>query len=101
MVRTPSSHPMIPLAGAPGASNKQEMVDFTRQMAESMDFIRKQNEDYNTWLTVVKARSSQREIECEKRHEKERRDNIHRGKWTVAPGQQDNKSTVQESHRTT
>jgi hypothetical protein len=58
MVGTRSSHPLIPPAGTLGASNNQEMVDFMRQMTESMVVLRKQNEDLNMQLTVAKARSS-------------------------------------------
>jgi hypothetical protein len=87
MVGTHSSHLLIPPAGTLGASSNQEMVDFMRQMAESMVVLRKQNGDLNTRLTVAKARSSWRERECKERHEKERRDNIRRGKQTFTPDQ--------------
>jgi hypothetical protein len=55
MVGTRSSHPVIPPTGTPGASNNQKMMDFMRQMAESMEVLRKQNEDLNTRLTVAEA----------------------------------------------
>ena len=100
MVGTCSLHPMIPPAGTPGASNNQEMTDFMRQMAESVEVLRKQNEDLNTWLTMAKTRSNQREREHEERRKKEWRDNVHRGRRTVAPDQQDNESTVQGSCHT-
>jgi hypothetical protein len=55
MVGKCSSHPVIPPTGAPGASNNQEMMDFIRQMVESMEVLRKQNEDLNTRLTMAEA----------------------------------------------
>jgi hypothetical protein len=100
MVGKCSSHPVIPPTGAPGASNNQEMMDFIRQMVESMEVLRKQNEDLNTRLTMAEAWSSWKERECEERLKKERRDRIHRGKRTVDSDQQDNESIVQGSHHT-
>jgi hypothetical protein len=60
-----------------------------------MEALEKQNEELNTRLTAAEARSSQKERECEERHEKEMRDRVHQGKWPVDPEQQDNESTVQ------
>ena len=69
---TRSSHPVIPPIGAPRASNDQGIVDFMRQVAESMEVLRKQNEDLNTRLTVAEARSSLKEREREERCEKKK-----------------------------
>jgi hypothetical protein len=105
MVGTHSSHLVIPLAGAlrasasqplitpavtPGVTSNQDIVDFMRQVAESMEVLRNQNEDLNTRLTVVEAQSSRRERECE-----ERRENVRRGKRAIALYQQDNESTIE------
>ena len=100
MVGTRSSHPVVPPTGAPRASNNQDMMDFMRQMAESMEVLRKQSEDLNTRLTVAEARSSRREREREERREKERRYKVCRWKRSVAPDQQENESTIQGSCRT-
>jgi hypothetical protein len=102
MVGTRLSHPMIPPASALGVSNNQEMMNFMKHIAESMEVMGKRNEDLNTRLIVAEARSNQREREREERRKKERQDNVCRGKWTVAPGQQDNKkySPRKPSHNT-
>jgi hypothetical protein len=97
MVGTHSSHPVIPPTGAPGTSNNQEMKEFMRQMAESMEIMRKQNEDLNTRLTVAEVRSSRRERERKERCEKERRDRVRRGKRAANPDQWDNESKAQGS----
>jgi hypothetical protein len=47
-------------------------------MAESMEVLRKQNEELNTRLTAAEARSSQKERERAERREKERRDRVRR-----------------------
>jgi hypothetical protein len=52
MVGTRSSH-LIPPTGALGASNNQEMMEFVKSMAESMEALRKQNEDLNTRLSAA------------------------------------------------
>jgi hypothetical protein len=72
MMGTCSSHLVIPPTGAPGESNNQEMMDFMRQMVESMEVLRKQNEDLNTRLTVAEAWSNRRERECDESRKKER-----------------------------
>jgi hypothetical protein len=100
MVGTCSSHPLHPPPSTLGASNNPEMMEFLKSMAESMEVLRKKNEDLNTRLTAAEAWSSQKEKECVERHKKERRDRIHQGKRVVNPRQQDNESTVQGSCRT-
>jgi hypothetical protein len=72
MVNTCSSHPLRPPPSSPGALNNPELREFLKNMAESMEVLRKQNEELNTRLTIAEARSSQKEKECAKRHEKER-----------------------------
>jgi hypothetical protein len=72
MVNTRSSHLLRPPQSAPGASNDSELREFLKNMAESMEVLRKQNEELNTRLTVAEARSSQKERERVERHEKER-----------------------------
>jgi hypothetical protein len=77
MVGTRSTHPMQdpPLgaaSGAPGASNNQEQVEFMRRMTESIEALKKQNEDLNTRPTVAEGRSSRRDSEQEERRERER-----------------------------
>jgi hypothetical protein len=94
MVNTRSSHLLCPPQSAPGASNDSELREFLKNMAESMEVLRKQNEELNTRLTVAEARSSQKERERVERHEKERQDRIHRGKRPVNPHEEDNESTV-------
>jgi hypothetical protein len=85
MVNTRSSHPLRPPPSAPRASNNPELRDFLKNMVESMEVLRKQNEELNTRLTVAKARSSQKEMELVERCEKERRDRVRRGKQPVNP----------------
>jgi hypothetical protein len=63
-------------------------------MAESMEVLRKQNEELNARITAAEARSSEKERERAERREKDKRDRTHRGKRAVNP-QGDNKSTVQ------
>ena len=70
-----------------------------KSMAESMEFLRKQNEDLNTRLTAVEARSSQKEREHEERCETKRRDRVFQGKRLVNLEQPDNESIVQGDHR--
>jgi hypothetical protein len=48
MVKTCSSHPLQPPPSAPGASNNLELMEFLKNMAESMEVLRKKNEDLNT-----------------------------------------------------
>jgi hypothetical protein len=100
MVNTRSSHQLQPPPSALRVPNNPELMEFLKSMAESMEVLRKHNEDLNTWLTTAKAQSSQNEKEHAERHEKERRDRICQGKWVVNPDQQDNESTVQGSRRT-
>jgi hypothetical protein len=95
MVRTRSSHPLQPPPSAPGASNSPELADFLKSMVESMEVLRKQNEELNARLTAAEARSSEKERERVERREKERRDRVHRGKRPINPHQEDNESTVQ------
>jgi hypothetical protein len=100
MVNTCSSHPLQPHSlqpppSAPKASNSPELADFLKSMAESMEVLRKQNEELNAWLTVAEARSSQKERERVERHEKEWRDRVHRGKRFVNSHQEDNEITIQ------
>jgi septal ring factor EnvC (AmiA/AmiB activator) len=87
MVNTRSSHPLQPPPSAHGASNNQEMIEFLKSMAESIEVLRKQNEDLNTQLTAAEARSSWKEREREERRENERRDRVCRGKQPVNPDQ--------------
>jgi hypothetical protein len=54
MVGTCSSHPIPPIS-APGASNNQEMMEFMKSMAKSIEVMRKQNGDLNTRLIVAEA----------------------------------------------
>jgi hypothetical protein len=94
MVNTRSSHPLQPQLlqqplSAPGASNSPELADFLKSMVESMEVLRKQNEELNARLTAAEAQSS----------EKERRDRVHREKRLVNPNQQDHESTVQGGRR--
>jgi hypothetical protein len=84
-----------PPPSTPRASNDPELRDFLKNMAESMEVLRKQNEELNTRLTAAEAWSSQKERERAERREKERQDRIHRGKRPVNPHQEDNESTVQ------
>jgi hypothetical protein len=65
MMETRSSH-LIPPIGAPGASNNQEIMDFMRSMAESIEVLRKQKEEFNTRLTAAEARSSRRKESAKK-----------------------------------
>jgi hypothetical protein len=97
---TRSSHPqqpqpMQPPPSAPGASNDPDLRDFLKSMAESMEVLRKQNEELNARITAAEARSSEKEREHAERREKERRDRTHREKRPVNPRQEDNESTVQ------
>jgi hypothetical protein len=99
MVNTRSSHPLQPLPSqpppsAPGASNDPDLRDFLKSMAESMEVLRKQNEELNARLTAAEARSSEKERERAERREKDKRDRIRRGKRPLNP-QGDNESTVQ------
>jgi hypothetical protein len=62
---TRSSHPqqpqlMQPPPSAPGASNDPDLRDFLKSMAESMEVLRKQNEELNARITAAEARSSER-----------------------------------------
>jgi hypothetical protein len=98
MVNTRSSHPLLPppsqpSPSAPGASNEPDLRDFLKFMAESMEFLRKQNEELNARLTAGEARSSEKERERDERREKDKRDRIHRGKRHANP-QEDNESIV-------
>jgi hypothetical protein len=70
MVGTHSSHPLHPPPSASRSSNNPKMMEFLKSMAESMEVLRKQNEDLNTRLTAAKTRSNQKERVCEGRHEK-------------------------------
>jgi hypothetical protein len=90
MVNTCSSHLLRPPPSAPGVSNDLELREFLKNMMESMEVLRKQNEELNTRLIVAEARSGQKERECAERREKERRDRIHLGKWPVNPYEEDN-----------
>ena len=63
MVNTCSSHPLHPPPSTPGASNNLELMDFLKSTTESMEVLRKQNEDLNTRLTVAKAWNSQKNKE--------------------------------------
>jgi hypothetical protein len=98
MVKTRSSHLLCPTLNAPGASNDPELVNFLKSMAESMEVLRKQNEELNARLTAAEARSSEKERERAERREKERRDRVHRGNRPVNPHQEDNESTVQREN---
>jgi hypothetical protein len=101
IVNTCSSHPLQPPPSAPEVSNNPKLADFLKSMVESMEFLKKQNEDLmkqnenlDNRLIAAEARSSQKEKERAERHEKERRDRVHRGKRLVNPHQEDNESTV-------
>jgi hypothetical protein len=100
MVNTRSSHPLRPPPSASGASNDPELKEFLKNMAKSMEVLRKQNEDLNTRLTAVEAHSSQKERERTKRREKERQDRFHREKRPVNPDREDNESMVQGDRQT-
>jgi hypothetical protein len=65
--------------------NNQGMVDFMRQMTESLEVLKKQNEDLNTRLTVAEARNSRRDREREEWFERERQSHIRKGKRVVDP----------------
>jgi hypothetical protein len=65
--------------------NNQGMVDFMRQMTESLEVLKKKNEDLNTRLTVAEARNSRRDREREEWFERERQSHIRKGKWVVDP----------------
>jgi transcription termination factor Rho len=100
MVNTRSSHPLQPNPlqpppSAPGASNSPELAVFLKSMAESMEVLKKQNEELNVRLTAAEAQSSEKERERAERREKDRRDRLHCGKRHVNPHQEDNESTVQ------
>jgi hypothetical protein len=87
---TRSSHPqqpqpMQPPPSAPGASNDPDLRDFLKSMVESMEVLRKQNEELNARITAAEARSSEKERERTERREKERRDRAHREKRPVNP----------------
>jgi hypothetical protein len=86
---------MQPPPSAPGASNDPDLRDFLKSMAESMEVLRKQNEELNARITAAEARSSEKERERAERREKERRDRTHLEKRPVNPCQEDNESTVQ------
>jgi hypothetical protein len=70
-------------------------------MIESLEALKKQDEDFNTWLAVAEALNSGRDGESEERRERERQSQIHRGKRVVDPNQQDDESAIRESHNTT
>jgi hypothetical protein len=55
MVNTCSSQLLHPTPNAPGASNDPELADFLKSMAESMEVLRKQNEELNARLTAAEA----------------------------------------------
>jgi hypothetical protein len=65
--------------------NNQGMVDFMRQMTESLEVLKKKNEDLNTRLTVAEARNSRRDREREEWFERERQSHIRKGKRVVDP----------------
>jgi hypothetical protein len=69
-------------------------------MTESLEALKKQNEDLNTWLAVAEAHNSRRDREHEEPRERERQSQIHRGKRVVDPNQQDDESAIRESHNT-
>ena len=96
MVRTRSTHPLHhpvqPPSDIPGRSNDPGLTEFLKQMVESMEVLRRQNEELSARFTAAEA---QREKESAERREKERRDEVHRGKRTVNPHLEDNESTVQ------
>jgi hypothetical protein len=64
-------------------------------MVESMEVLRKQNEELNAQFTAAEARSSEKEREHVERREKERQDRVRRGKRPINPYQEDNESIVQ------
>jgi hypothetical protein len=92
------THTTNPLGDAPGAPNNQEMLEFMRRMTESIEALKKQNEDLNTCLMVAEGRSSRRDREREERHERDRRARIRRVKRPVDPNQQVDESSVQGAH---
>ena len=89
----PLHHPVQPPLNIPGGSNNSGLAEFLKQMAESMEVLRKQNEELNAQFTAAE---TQREKESAERREKERRDRVHRGKQITNPHLEDNESTVQE-----
>jgi wyosine [tRNA(Phe)-imidazoG37] synthetase (radical SAM superfamily) len=100
MVNTCSSHPLRPPSSAPRALNDPELREFLKNMAESMEVLRKQNEELNTRLTIAEAWSRQKEREHAERREKERLDRIHRRKRPINPHEEDNESMVQGDRHT-
>ena len=83
MAGTRSSHPLNLPAGARGAFANQYIMNFMKSMAESIEVLRKQNEDLNTRLIAAEARSSQKEREYNERREKERQDRVRQKKRPV------------------
>ena len=81
MVRTRSTHllhhPVQPPLDIPGASTNPGLAEFLNQMAESIEVLRKQNEELNARFTAAEA---QREKESAERHKKERRERVHHEK---------------------
>jgi hypothetical protein len=58
------------------------MVEFIRRMTESMEALKKQNEDLNMCLTIAEGQNSRRD------HEKDRCARIRMGRRLVDPNQQ-------------
>jgi hypothetical protein len=54
---------------ADAGTSSQEMAEFMRQMVESMEVLKKQNEDLNTRLMATETRNVNREQERERRQE--------------------------------
>ena len=79
MVRTHSTHslhhPVQPPFDIPRASNNPGLAKFLKQMVESMEVLRKKNEELNARFTTPEA---QREKESAERREKERWERVHR-----------------------
>jgi hypothetical protein len=66
------------------------MAKFMRQMIESMEVLRKENEDLNMRLMAIEGRNGRKDRECEERQ----RERIRKGKQTINHDQ-DGESLVQ------
>ena len=77
MVRTcsthPLHHPVQPPPDIPGGSNDPGLAEFLKQMTESIEVLRRQNEELSAQFTTAEA---QKEKESAERHGKERRDEV-------------------------
>jgi hypothetical protein len=65
--------------GALEVPNNQHMAEFMRRMIESIELLRKQNEDLNTRLIAAEGRNGRRDCE----HEERQCEQIRKGRQTV------------------